>query len=546
MSKLNESYLLVSGETADVLVSSTVNALKYLSSDCDDKLVFKLIDALGFFNQKVVTGHLKHGDLDGIDIFTSILKSESMENRMDIVAIFLAYFSIHKELHCLITDSIESWYKILPEKDVASVSDIHYTPGFYTLVSQLDQYEEVTSQLLQYLDLELGHVLINVWVPYWLQLARTPDVTAKPLEEHNLTDLFLCEAKLDFYIATSTGLATLLKDKEQRKTPPMSYFIYKICKRVALFADWIPTKVYRPAAQVAALQSSSTAGLHFDLQVLMEIIDHPELNFYEEPRLSILLHRATNNLRKVPFHKMHAALGMLGATQSLPAIVNMVQFLLCKFLVNVGNVCDLIEKADYQLQLHPKERKWYKTTHSDKYTIPTWFETSLLPPLPPITKSSFVFDSNEFESEQEANSFTMISNLLFESLDMIILINTEILKQYQWMKIDPLAIEVADETFNVRHRVASQYLKLYFLPIITASISSRQTANSQVGPLGSKSRSIMSKIIFSNTVRLCKSLILAHGNIALYHFIKLCAKVSTEDLMLQTICMDLLNHLFSA
>ncbi|CDH08410.1 uncharacterized protein ZBAI_00192 [Zygosaccharomyces bailii ISA1307] len=545
MSKLNESYPLVSNETAEALVSSTVNALKCLNSNGDNQLIFKVIDALGLFSHKVVAGNVKQDDLEGIDVFTTILKSDEIGNKLDVVAIFLAYFSIHKELHPLIINSIESWNTLLPHEKATEASDTGYTPGFYTVVSQLDQYEEVTPQLLQYLDLELGFVLTQVWVPQWLQLVRAPlETSARQLQELPLANMLLCEAKLDFYIATSTSLGPLVKGKQRQEVSPMSYFIHKICKRISIFPDWIPKELYRPAAKIASYHGSSASGLHFDLQVLMEITDHPDINFFEEPRLAILLHQATNNLRKVPFHKVHAALGTLGTVQSLPAIINIVQFLLCKFLITVGNVCDLIKKADYQLELHPKEKKWFKAAHNDTYHIPCWFESTLLPPLPPITKSFFVFENNELESEQEANNFSMISDLLYESLDMVILINTELLKQYQCMKIDPLTIDAADETFDIRHRVASQYLLLYFIPLITASMLSRQAAGSQVGLLNNKKRHIMGKIIFSNTVRLCKSVIFAHANIALYHFIKLCAKVSTEDLILQGICLDLLYHLF--
>ncbi|CAR29465.1 hypothetical protein ZYGR_0AD01470 [Zygosaccharomyces rouxii] len=539
MSRLNESYPHVSDGTAKALVSSTVKVMRYLSNTGDYKVVFKLINALGFFNQKVVEGRLNGSDLEGIDVFTPILQSEEvMKHKLDLVAIFLAYLSIHREFHPLILNSIKDWCKLLPEKKLITCTDTKYMPGFYTVVSLLDQYEEVTPQILQYLELDLAHVLVHVWVPQWLQIAQTP------LENDSLADLLLNEAKLDFVVATSNDLGQFIANKHLQKEPPTSYFIYKICKRISLFADWMPSSLYKPAAQLAISHGSSASGLHFDLQVLMEVVDHPELNFFQEPRLVSLLHQATNNLRKVPFHKLHAALGTLGSIQSLPAIINMVQLLLCKFLINAGNVSELIQKADYRLQLHPNEKKWFNNRTNNKYQIPSWFETSLLPPLPPIAKSMFVFDNNEHESEQEAKSFTIITNLLFESLNMVILMNTEMLKQYQWLNIDPLMIDVSDETFNIRHLVAGQFLLLYLIPIIMAAMLSQQLLESQVGILSEKRKSIMRKIIFSNTTRLCETLIHAHGNIALYHLLKLCTKASAEDMVLQGICLELLHHIF--
>lgn len=546
MSRLNESYPHVSNETAEALVSSSINAMRYVSSTGDYKAVFKLINALGYFNQKLIAGRIKSSDLNGIDIFTPILQGDDpMRNKLDLVAILVAYFSIHKDLHPLILNSVENWQKLLPEKTLISCDDTKYTPGFYAVVSLLDQYEEITPKVLQYLELDLGHVLVHFWIPQWLRLAANPvKQTNKPLEGENLADLLLNEAQLDFLIATSTSLAHFIGNKHLQNDAPISYFIYKICKRVSLFADWIPLELYEPAAQLATSHGSSASDLHFDLQVLMEVIDHPELNFFEEPRLVILLHQASNNLRKVPFHKLHAALGILGSAQSLPGIINMVQFLLCKFLINVGNVSELIKDADYQLQLHPNEKRWFKNKSNNKYQIPSWFETSLLPPLPPITKSMFVYDNNEHEPEQEAKSFLMSSNLLLESLNMIILINIEMLKQYQWLKIDSLTMDVSDETFHMRHRVANQFLQVYLIPIVTAAMLSRQLADSQTGILSAKKRLIVGKNILSNTTRLCETLIHTHGSIALYHFLKLCDKISTEDVLLQSICLELLEKTF--
>lgn len=549
MSRLNESYPHVSDGTAKALVSSTVKVMGYLSSTADCKVVFKLINALGFFDKRIVAGRLNSSDLKGIDIFTPILQNEEIkENKLDLVAIFLAYFSIHRELHPLILNSIKDWHKLLPDKKLIPCTDTKYSPGFYTVVSLLDQYEEVTPQVLQYLELDLAHVLTHIWVPQWLQVAQTKQITQAvqmPLDDDNLADLILNEAKLDFVIATSNDLGEFIANKHLQKDPPMSYFVYKICKRISLFADWIPSSLYKLAGQLAIPRGNSPSGLHFDLQVLMELVDHPELNYFQEPHVISLLHQAANNLRRVHFHKLHAALGTLGSVQSLPAIINMVQLLLCKFLINAGNVSELIRKADYQLQLHPNEKKWFKNkSNNNRFQIPLWFETSLLPPLPPIAKSMFIFDNNEHESEQETKSFTAITNLLFESLNMIILINTEMLKQYQWLNIDTLMIDVSDETFSIRHRVAEQFLLLYLIPIIMASMLSRQLLEAKVSILGEKRQSIIRKIIFSNTTRLCETLIHSYGNIALYHLFKLCGKVSTEDILLQDICLELLHQMF--
>lgn len=538
MSRLNESYPYVSDGTARALVSSTMKVMRYLSTTGDCKVIFKLINALGFFDQKLVAGRLDISDLKGVDIFTPILRcEEAIENKLDLVAIFLAYFSIHREFHPLILNSIENWYQLLPNKKFTPCTDTKCSPGFYSVVSLLDQYDEVTPQVLQYLELDLAHVLIHIWIPQWLQIAQAPP-------ENHLATLLLDEAKLDFIIATSNDLGQFITNKHLQKEPAMSYFIYKICKRISLFIYWIPKSLYEPAVQFATPHSNSTSGLHFDLQVLMELIDHPEVNYFQEPRLTSLLHQATNNLRKVPLHKLHGALGTLGSVQSLPAIINMVQLLLCKFLINAGNVNELIQKADYQLQLHPNEKKWFKSGSSNRYQIPSWFETSLLPPLPPIAKSMFVFDDNEYESEQEAKSFKIIAVLLFESLNMVILINTEILKQYQWLNIDPLMIDVSDETFNIRHRVAEQFLLLYLIPIIMAAMSARQLLEAPVSMLSEKKRSIMGKIILSNATRLCETLIRTHGNIALYHLLKLFNNVSAEGMLLQKICLELLQQIF--
>lgn len=551
MSAMNENGQAVSNETAEVFVEALVNAFSILSSNEDgniSQLVFKLINAMKSLGQNILRGRIEDTDLIGLDIFTPILKCNTIKKKLDIIAIFMAYCSVHKELHPLITGSIISWRSLLPPVHTVPL-DLKYTPGFYTIVSRFENFEEVTPELLEYFNFYLGPTLVNLWVPQWLLLAgESESQTQSKLSDRNLTELVLCEAKLDSYIAIS-DLGFLNGELEKKQKSPLSYFIYKICKRMALFPDWIPNDMYNLALElvmshgIARIDSNSN-GIPFDLQVFMEIVDHPELNYIQEPRLSMLLSLSSRRMRKYPCHILHYILGTLGSTQSLPAIVNISQYLLSKFLINTGSICQLVNLTQSQLHLHSKDDNWYKSKKTT-VQIPSWFETSVLPPIPPISRSLFVFENNSLESEHESNSVITITDLIFESLNTIILFNVDLLRQYRQLSIDSLALNDYDEaTSTIQHKAMQQYMELYFIPLMTTLMLSRQLADKDARILDESKGRIMSLVLLSSSTKLCEALILTHGNIALYHLIKFLARVSGEDLLMQAISIDLLNHLF--
>lgn len=551
MSSMNENVRAVSNETAEVLVKALMNAFTVLSSNSDgniSQLVFKLLNAFKYLGQTILRGRIEEKDLIGLDIFTPILKCSAIKQKLDIIAIFVAYCSVHKELHPMITGSIISWHSLLPPVHTLPLN-IKYTPGFYTIVSQFENFEEVRPELLEYFNFYLGPTLVNLWVPQWLLLAGGPDIkTQLNLSESNLTELVLCEAKLDSYIATSDK-GFLNREHEKKQESPLSYFIYKICKRMALFPDWIPNDMHKLALELVMSHGISRvdldpSGIPFDLQVFMEIIDHPELNYIQEPRLSMLLSLSSRRIRKYPCHILHSTLGSLGSTQSLPAIVNISQFLLSRFLINIGSICQLVNLTQSHLHLQSKDENWYKSK-KNTVQIPSWFETSVLPPIPPISRSLFVFENNSLESEHESSSVVGITSLIFESLNTIILFNVDLLRQYRQLNIDPLAINDCDETTStIQHIAIQQYMELYFIPLMTTLMLSRQLVGKDAKILEENKGRIMSLVLLSSSTKLCEALIQTHGNIALYHLIKFMTRVSGEDLLMQSISIDLLNHLF--
>ena len=80
------------------LVESLVRALRRISdgSGSINKLVFKCLEALKLLPLGELEGRVNKEDLTGIDIFTPIIQCVELENRWDVVAIYLAYFSIHR------------------------------------------------------------------------------------------------------------------------------------------------------------------------------------------------------------------------------------------------------------------------------------------------------------------------------------------------------------------------------------------------------------------------------------------------------------------
>lgn len=528
-------------DSKDAFVQSLLEALAKISGsrsgNLDEKLLFKTLDALKLLCSQDLDGKVCAKQVDGIDIFSPILRCDELQNKWDIVASYVALISVHRQLQPLISGSIASWHHLLPTQEISlgREGDSHQR-GFYTVVSQLTEVDALGPQTFEYFKFDLGPTLVASWVPLWLEWlikGRTA------LGDVDLLD----ESKLDFYIATSGDEVVERYVREQEKGP-LAYSALKICQRMVRFQSWISETSYALALQRVAPRQAEMDDLPFALQIVMEVVDHPELNFFEAPHLALLLSNALKRIQTVPCHILHSTLGSLASAQSLPALVNMAQYLLAKFLINAWETTRLMN-LNSQIATRSDDSGWYKSK-PNLFQIPHWFERSIMPPIPPISKSNFVFQDSVCEPEHEGCNMGTVTDLLFESLKTVSRINERILEEYQELGINP--IQAADDDIELRssilHQLQQSYIELYLIPIMTTLVLSSQLTSMDNKLIGKTEAHIMSRFLYYHSVRICEELVRTHRGVGLFYLIEFATKVSSEDLVLQRISIELLNHLF--
>lgn len=524
----------------DAFVESILVALARI---CDlepgidqQKLVFETLNALKVLNCGDLDGRVENGRVCKIDIFTPIIRCNGFKAKWDTVAAFLAIFSVHRQLQPLITETITSWYHLLPSQDFPSGRDNDSARrGFYSVVSQLAEISTVGSEAFEYLELDLGPSLVSSWAPRWLEWVQKGK---RALSDVDMLD----EADVDFYIATRCEELVDLYVHQQEKGP-LWYFVDRICLRMAQFQDYIPHSFYTLIAQSLTPGQSDLTDLSFAFQVVMEVVDHPESNFFETPHLALLLSNALKQMEKVPCHILHSTLSCLASVQSLPALLNMTQYLLAKFLINT---CETVRLMNMKSQIDdkPGDGNWYKSKTS-LFQIPLWFEKSILPPIPPISRSSFVFQGKSKQAK-ESCSLQRVTELLFNSLKSVGLISGRVLQEYQALGINPVQINtnLGELPSGITHRLEQSFLELYFIPIATTLLLSRQLITIDIKLIDQAKAHVFSRLLLLYSVKNCEKLLLLHGSSCLFYLIEFANKISLEDLALQNISIDLLNHLF--
>ena len=538
----------ISRESEIEFSESLIRAFAKISDiDSDDCLlvVYRLVKALRYLKPGLLGSPMHQDALKAMDIFSPLWKKGLC---LDLVAVLFAYCSIHKDLHCLITSSIDKWSDSLQKLEQVRKS---YTSGFYTVVFYVEQIEHITKDSLEYFKLGLADTLITHWIPLWKAYSDDPlSVTLSP-SNNKIASVFLNEASLDYFIATSVSTTSDINEllNIQNSSPNMAFFVKRILNRICVCSRLIAQETYNLAVSKIVDDDSPQDSilcnsLPFDLQIVMELIDHPELNYLEESRLTMLFHLSLSNIRNSFCTQLHQSLSTIGTTQSLPSMINITQFLLTKFFINIGNVSQLINESN--IQVHTKDENWFKSTDV-KYGIPSWYEESILPKIPPISKSLFTFDKNDGsvgDNSTGPTSYVDNCNMLLEALNYVVLINIDILKQYQLLNIDPLKLNDIDSMPSMKHRIIQQYFEMYFIPMMTTLLLSHRLMNSNPSLINEEKSKLMGRFLFSNCIRICEELISNHGNIVLYHLLKFISKTSVDDLVIQRISINLLNHLF--
>ncbi|EDO16163.1 hypothetical protein Kpol_1026p10 [Vanderwaltozyma polyspora DSM 70294] len=515
-----------------------------------NKLALKLVNTLRFVRSDIAIIDNKNLEiLNKIDIFTPLIKSKI---NLDIICIIFVYCSIINQFNPLIINSINNWSKLLlVDLNIdESFDDKDYSLGFYSVISYVEKIEEINLDSLQFFQLNLTETFIKNWIPSWLNFNNELNVNNFfEVQKDNLSNIILNESILDFYISTLLITKENIQSLFQlsKKNTDLSYFIDKILKRVCLNVSWLPNDI-RIMMISAFLKNdinlensnSDNTGLAFDLQVVMELIDHPEMNYLEESKLLMLLYSSLLNIKKSYCTELHKTLGTIGSTQSLPALINILQFLLSKFVINIGNITELTSSLNIQ-QINT-DPNWFKYKNS-KYQLPKWYEINILPPIPPISKSLFVFEQNS-QDKFYGNDYIYNTSLILHCLILVISINIELLRQYKLLSIDPLVLNGFEKNLNLKHKLIQQYLELYFIPMMSSLLLSNKLINHPLPLLGEKKSILLSKFLFSSCIKVCEELTKTHGNIVLYHLIKFISKASVDDLIIQNISINLLNHLF--
>ncbi|CCD24693.1 Vir1p NDAI_0D03790 [Naumovozyma dairenensis CBS 421] len=617
----------VSEQTVNHLIESLINAFQNINNpDLNiSKLILNIINSLKYLPFQEKSFRI---DLKNVDIFTPILKTDNNDEfifdenynyKLDLFSILFAYCSIHKSLHEFIIDSWDNWYHLLLNSQSTIVSD-NEELGFYTVINKIEQFECLTPDLLNYFNFNLINPLINSWIPKWKSfidlgdspsttlssLSSSPTLLSSPYPNNKNSNIYsdsrllttvLNVTSIDFFIATS--IITLkydvfnlntTKDGEQQQTYN-PFIVYELSKRISMFPKLIPNTIYLNALDLIiskgvtpstissvrkneVIENSHEQGiknhkddLTFHLKVIMEFIDHPELNYLKEPRLVLLLQIALQNISNhIPIHILHKTLSSMGSTQTLIAIFNMAQFLLAKFLIDLENC------SQYSDTNSISNSKSNVMSNTD-IIVPPWFDEVMIPPIPPISKSLFIFEAKLDDDDIDPlfqlsgnNSFKNIISSLLESLNLIIIINKNILSQYKALSINPLDLqnnyankaETADAkntknnkdnvyiSNNDRNKVDpsirlltnEKYMEICFIPIISCFLLSDLLKNNQ------RKNTSLGLSLIANTTKALEALIELHGNMSLFHLIKFIEKISMEDLSLQKVSINLLNHLF--
>lgn len=499
--------------TRDVLVKTVHAALLQLGSLDDahearvQPLAYQLIHSLRLLpvDDNGGSGCVQQLDFpQDLDIFTPVWNSAtaSQPAKTAIVACLVAYCSVHSFLQPLILQSINNWKLCVGDgNDTARKAD---SVGFYTLLAAIECLDSINEKSLHFLSLNdrLSYTLAKEWVPMW---ANGKDVS---LQTHlnikkDVLSLYSNESHMDYFIATS-NLQNIGLDET---ATPNRFVNQLVALRVFQCSKWIQPSLYKQACTLVLAKQkyqSEDQDVQFQLKVLMEIIDHPQLNLLLEPKLVCLLFDSLQALKgRAPF-EIHKNLNQMGSTLSIDAMLNIVQFTITQLLLNFD--------------------------HS--VTLPDWFNDEIVPRIPPITKSSFMFQSASDSTPTPPVSYTL--QLLYWCLVDTMALNNTFLMHYFKYHVDVPLMDPANKK-SLNHILIHNHMNLYNIPMIASLLLSEKLSSSSL---------LLSRLLSIQSIKISENLIKLHGNIAIFHLIKFINKISLQDLSLQKISIRLLNHLF--
>ncbi|CCK70121.1 Vir1p KNAG_0D03750 [Huiozyma naganishii CBS 8797] len=492
------------------LIRSVVGAFVALNGSgrpSSRQVVYDLIAALG--QLKFGDGALfervsadLHFSVTDADVIGSLWGDYTESTQLDVVAVLVAYCSVFPFLQPLVRRNAHKWTKI-PSRCVGT----RRTEGVrvFTVLKIVSQFSSLDDELFQFYKFGWGSALCHHWIPLWTNGLKSDWDTQ--LQNNSITEMFANEPKMHYFIVTCSPEQLDYKETTMAPFKPFIMKTYSSCLKF-FNPDWMDI----PVAEKIREQ---TRGAPSDLQLVMEVIDHPELSFLEESRLIFLLHGALRNISQLNAVSLHDKLGQLGTTQSMLSIFKLLEFILAKFLN----------------QLRGK-------TVSSNFSIPHWFAEDILTKIPPISKPLFIFEDEHADMAGPWARTTTTKNIeiLLQCLNYTLIINNSILKQYRVLNIDYLKVGDTSNS-TVDYILSNSFFQLNYIASLTTLCVSKQVEEVQQDPLEGK-------LLFASSVKSIENLIVLHGNTALYHLLKFIKQISQENLLLQGISIHLLNHLF--
>lgn len=474
--------------------------------------------------------------IENLDVFTAIWKCND-QDKISWIALLLCFFSIFPNLRSLLIDSIDNWDQFLaqiPDVDdqfnSANLPEGNF-PGFYTVMESLSMILNNTSTKtrdgLNLQGLNLKEVLLHGWLPIWKSYGNKTNAGlswSQYQENNQLSHLWKDEMALQFSIAMFDSNQL---DINNDQVSSYAVFIKKLYKNILLINhNWIDPQIYQLATRTILNfdSSDSEETVKFNLTVIMEVIDHPEFNFIEESKLVLLLFFSLSNLINVKANIIHSILSKIGTTQTLLAMYNITEFLIARYINDFQNNLDIVNGV---------------TDNISKFKFPKWFANEMLPPIPPISKSLFIFDSEE--------DLCHISNIeiigtLFRCLLLINKLKHNLLTEYYDMYEHLNLIEL-DSECESKYLLKEQFLQLNYIPLFTTLLTSNHLSHSplfQLNYLGP----FLKESIPHQSIKVLHLLLKSYDNIALYHFLKFIDKISNQNLILQKISINLLSDVF--
>lgn len=528
------------------------------SSDDLESIVYALIQILRHIDWDSGVELFPKHDLTGLtSIFSNILES-GIEFKTVIVTILMAYFSIHPSLNQLIINSNCQW-NLYFKSDGSNITKSDLYPGFYTVIKEIEKFKTFNKRLLSFMQFDfLQDTLINSWIPMW-ELKKdnnTLNLDWNYYSSRNLLpDLLKDESMTDFFLVNNMNNNQLYITQ----APKFKLLLLQLYRRVLILnGKWVKKDFYNQVLHnMLNVDDDNIDSLNFALKVLMEIIDHPEYNYMEESKLVLLLYLALVKLEKVPVTQLHTILSEMGTTQSLISIVNMTQFFIAQFLNKLQLVSEKTSMDDITKLQTGKTRTNIRNEISSqqngknklsKFEIPNWFKNEISPDIPPIAKSLFIFDTSVNEVDSLKLSFTETLNILSDCLNLTILVHNNIINQYHALNISLLqsdSTEKNDINVNIEYLLKQNFFQLNYIPIFTTMLTVKNMfKNGTDGLIFKNGVTSIKKVITLNSIKYIESLIISYKDIALYHLLKFISTISQENLILQKISIQILNHLF--